>query len=174
MARLESGQVSLDRQWHVMEELVGSALSRLRPALQDHSVLTDLPPDLPLLLVDGLLLEQVFVNIVENAARYTPAGSTIQITARQRGDEMEIVIADNGPGLPAGTEEKIFEKFFQANRHTPDSRRGVGLGLAICRAIVESHGGHIGARQRQTGGAEFVIRLPNRETAPSVKLDVAP
>ncbi|HLQ44944.1 MAG TPA: ATP-binding protein, partial [Planctomycetaceae bacterium] len=172
MAKLESGQVSLDRQWHVIEELVGSALSRVQSVLQCHSIRTVVPADLPLLYADGLLLEQLLVNLLENAARHTPPGSEVEIAARKCGDQMEIHVADNGPGLPSGTEHKIFEKFFQANRLTPDGRRGVGLGLAISRSIVEAHGGHIQARNRASGGAEFVIRLPNQKPPPPMELDV--
>lgn len=160
MTRLESGHLELNRQWHVIEELVCSALSRLKGPLSQHTITTDLPADLPLVFVDGLLLEQVFVNLLENAARHTPHHSTIEITARLTRDAIEIIVADNGPGLPPGTEERIFEKFFQANRHTPDGRRGVGLGLAICRAIIDIHGGRIQATNRASGGAEFRIRLP--------------
>lgn len=171
MTRLESGPVVLNKQWHVLEEIVGSALARVRRELTKQTVRVDLPRDLPLVLLDGLLFEQVLVNLLENAARYTPAGSLIEIAARQVAKQLEIRVADTGPGLPPGSESRVFEKFFRAATHTPDGRRGVGLGLAICQQIVRAHGGSITARNRSTGGAEFLIILPCAETAPTVTLD---
>jgi two-component system sensor histidine kinase KdpD len=171
MTRLESGAVVLNKQWHVLEEIVGAARNRLRRELGGHTVHVDIPADLPLLLLDGTLLEQAFSNILENAARYTPAGSRVDITARALGAQVEIRIADNGPGLPPGTETRIFEKFFRANVSAADGRRGVGLGLTICQAIVLAHGGSIRAHNRPGNGAEFVIELPCGENAPRVRLD---
>ncbi len=171
MTRLESGAVALNKQWHVLEEIIGAARNRLRSELAEHAVHVEIPADLPLLLLDGTLLEQAFSNILENAARYTPAGSRIDITARAVGPQVEIRIADNGPGLPPGTETRIFEKFFRANVSAADGRRGVGLGLTICQAIVLAHGGTIRAHNRPGGGAEFVIELPCGENAPRVRLD---
>ena len=116
MTRLEAGIVALNKQWHVLEEIVGSARSRLRRELANHRVQVDIPGDLPLLSVDGLLLEQVLVNLLENAARYTPAGSQIQIAAKMESRQMEIRVSDNGTGLPNGAESRVFEKFFAAHR----------------------------------------------------------
>jgi two-component system sensor histidine kinase KdpD len=172
MTRLESGAVVLNKQWHVLEEIVGSARNRLRRELDGHGVHVDIPGDLPLLMLDGTLLEQVFSNILENAARYTPAGSRIDITARPLGRRVEIRIADNGPGLPPGSETRIFEKFYRGTTISPvDGRRGVGLGLTICQAILLAHGGAIRAHNRPEGGAEFIIELPLEENAPRVRLD---
>lgn len=172
MTRLESGVVELNRQWHVLEEIVGAARNRLRRELAEHTVHVDFPADLPLLRLDGTLFEQVFTNILENAARYTPPGSRIDITARALGRRVEIRIADNGPGLPPGTEQRIFEKFFRGNV-SADGRRGVGLGLTICQAIILAHGGSIRAHNRPEGGAEFIIEMPCEQHAPSVRLDEA-
>jgi two-component system sensor histidine kinase KdpD len=171
MTRLESGTVVLNKQWHVLEEIVGSALARLRRELKSHPVRVDIPPDLPLLLLDGVLLEQVFVNLLENAARYTPPDSRIEITARPEAKRVEIRVADTGPGLPPGNETRIFDKFFRGSTSPADGRRGVGLGLAICKGIIEAHGGRISARNRPGGGAEFVLSLPCADTAPRVALD---
>lgn len=171
MTRLESGGVRVNREWQVLEEIVGSALHHLRELLARHTVTTRLPADLPLLSVDGVLFEQVFVNLLENAARYTPTGSVIEVTARPIPTGIEIHVSDNGPGLPPGTESQVFEKFVRGDATSPDSRRGVGLGLAICRGIVQAHGGSIAARNRPEGGAEFVITLPNRERPPEVRLE---
>jgi two-component system sensor histidine kinase KdpD len=173
MTRLESGAVKLNLQWHVLEELVGSALGRLRRELQRHKVQTDISHELPLIHVDGLLLEQVLVNLLDNAVRYTPPGSTIEIAARKSADAVEVRVADNGPGLPPGSEVKVFDKFFRAASAAPDARRGVGLGLSICRSIVQAHGGQISAYNRAGGGAEFVVLLPCKRESPQVRLDEA-
>ena len=171
MTRLESGAAAPHRQWQVLEEIVGSARHRMRQELRDREVRIEIPADLPLLLVDGLLLEQVLVNLLENAARYTPAGSPLEISADSDAARVVIRIADRGPGLPSGSEERIFDKFFRGTSHVPDGRRGVGLGLAICRGIVRAHGGEIRAANRSGGGAEFVVSLPRDESPPSVVLD---
>jgi two-component system sensor histidine kinase KdpD len=182
MTRLTSGTVVLQKQWHVLEEIIGSALTRLRRELQAHHIRVAIPSDFPLLFLDGVLMEQVFFNLLENAARYTPAGSRIEITARPLLQSLvpggkaklkgvEIRVADNGPGLPAGSETRVFEKFFRGPTALVQGKRGAGLGLAICQAIVEAHGGRIRACNRPAGGAEFVLSLPCEETAPHVALD---
>lgn len=173
MTRLESGTAAPNKQWQVLEEIAGSALARLRRELEHHVIAVTLPPDLPLLFVDGLLVEQVLVNLVENAARYTPPGSRIELSARCLGNRVEIRVADNGPGLPHGSEARVFDKFFRGTTKTTDERRGVGLGLAICQAIIEAHKGRISAGNRQGGGAEFVISLPCEESSPLIALDEA-
>src|SRR5262249_44127629 len=137
-------------------------------------VRVDIPGDFLLLSLDGVLMEQVFFNLLENAARYTPSGSEIEIVARVTDKRVEIRFADNGPGLPPGTEARVFEKFFRGSTVTDDGRRGAGLGLAICQAIIEAHGGRISARNRSGGGAEFLISLPYEETAPRIALDEVP
>jgi two-component system sensor histidine kinase KdpD len=171
MTRLDSGSVELHRQWHVLEELVGSALGRLRRPLAEHAVHVDIPADLPLVWIDGALFEQVLVNLLENAAYYTPRGSNIDVSARSQMHAVTIRITDDGPGLPAGQESRVFEKFYRGNVAATDSRRGVGLGLAICKAIVVAHGGEITAANHLTRGAEFVIRLPIPENPPTVALE---
>jgi two-component system sensor histidine kinase KdpD len=174
MTRLEAGHVKLNKEWHVLEEIVGSARSRLRRELEGHRVHVEIPGDLPLVNVDGLLLEQVLVNLLENAARYTPAGSHIQMAAKQANKRVEIHVSDNGPGLPRGAETRVFEKFFRgSSTPTPDGRRGAGLGLTICKAIVNAHGGQITARNGAKGGAEFIVSLPCEDVAPRVALDEA-
>ncbi len=173
MSRLESGALAPDRQWHVLEEIVGSARSRLRRLLEQHTLRVEIPPDFPLLFVDGLLMEQLLVNLLENAARYTPAGSRIEVTARYTGGRAEVRVADDGPGLPPGTEARVFDKFFRGTGVAPDGRRGVGLGLAICQAIAQAHRGEIRAANRPGGGAEFVVTLPTEGPSPHVPLDEA-
>jgi two-component system sensor histidine kinase KdpD len=170
MSRLDSGTVPPNKQWHVLEEIVGSALHRTESALESHVVDVRLPSDLPLVFVDGLLMEQLLVNLLENAARYTPEGTQITISAIVDGRSLRLAVSDNGPGLPPGSEERIFEKFYRATP-TADAGRGSGLGLAICRAIAKAHGGNITASNRSEGGAEFVVRLPLAQDAPKVLVE---
>lgn len=170
MSKLDAGAATPNKQWHVLEELVGSALHRTRHELAGYQVSVHLPADLPLIFVDGLLLEQVFVNLLENAVRYTPPGSQLWINAAVDGRAIRIAVSDNGPGVPKGSEERIFEKFYRASP-TADSGRGSGLGLAICRAIVKAHGGSILATNRPGGGAEFVVRLPLAKDTPRVVVE---
>ncbi len=108
-------------------------------------------------------MERVFINLLENAAKYTPAGTPIEIAGTLAGPELRLVVADHGPGLPPGQEEKIFEKFYQGR---PGTARGAGLGLAICRSIIEAHNGRITAKNRPEGGAEFSFTLPVPGGAP--------
>lgn len=170
MSKLEMGGSTAQMRWNILEEIVGSALRRCRRELQAHEVEVRIPPDLPLILVDGLLLEQVFVNLLENAAKYTPAGTKVTISAACRGKWLTISVADDGPGLPPAAEERIFEKFHRGS--TPaDSGRGSGLGLAICRAVAGVHGGTISASNRPGGGAEFLLRLPMSVDSPQVELE---
>lgn len=158
MARLETGGVTLRREWQPLEEVVGVALQARGGMLARHAVSVDLPANLPLLEFDAVLMERVFCNLLENAAKYTPEGSRIEIAARQLGDRVEISVADNGPGLPPGKEEALFEKFTRG--HEESAVAGVGLGLAIVRAIIEVHKGSVRAESRPEGGARFVVSLP--------------
>jgi two-component system sensor histidine kinase KdpD len=158
MARLESGAIALAREWTPIEEIVGGVLARLKDALASHPVRVNLPPDLPLLNVDPVLLEQLFANLLENAAKYTTAGTPIEISAQALPGRVAIEVADRGPGIPAGEEAKLFDKFYRLQREAAQS--GVGLGLAICKAIVAAHGGTISAANRPGGGAVFRFELP--------------
>ncbi|HVP12026.1 MAG TPA: sensor histidine kinase KdpD [Phycisphaerae bacterium] len=164
MTRLESGSVQLHREWYPLEEVVGSALTRMEKALSRHKVETSLPADLPLVYVDGVLLEQVFTNLLENAARYTPAGTTIRIVVQAQPDRMLVEVLDEGSGLQRGTECDVFRKFYRDQPAT--DRTGSGLGLAICLAIVRLHQGEIGAENRPTGGARFWFTLPRSPAPP--------
>jgi two-component system sensor histidine kinase KdpD len=156
MTRLESGALSLRRDWVPLDEIVGSALTRLEDRLGDRKVSVELPGDL--LLVDPVLLEQVFVNLFDNAAKYTPAGTPLEVHAARDRETVVIEVIDHGPGLPRGNEEKVFDKFYRGPHAIAVS--GAGLGLAICRGIVEAHGGTIRAEVRAGHGAVFRIVLP--------------
>src|ERR1700678_1561156 len=158
MARIESGEVRLNLQWQPLEEVVGSALNATRGMLQHHLIEVHLPRDLPLVRIDALLIERVLVNLLENASKYTPPGSTIRLAAEVVADQLSVSVSDNGPGLPIGREEAVFQKFTRGERES--ATPGVGLGLSICRAIVESHQGKILATHRPGGGARFTFTLP--------------
>ena len=159
MASLQSGAVKLNRQWQPLEEVVGSALKSVASSIVDHRVEIDLPEDLPLLELDAVLIERVLSNLLENAAKYTPSGSTIGIGAAPGDrDDIDIWVEDDGPGLPPGKESEIFKKFERGQKES--ATPGVGLGLAICRAIVEAHGGTMRAENRRDGGARFAFSLP--------------
>ncbi|MBV8501331.1 MAG: two-component system sensor histidine kinase KdpD [Paucibacter sp.] len=158
MARLQSGTVRPNLQWQPLEEVVGSALRAMEPLLAHHHVELDLPADLPLVQLDAALMERVLANLLENAAKYTPPGSCVRISGRVAGAQLELSVADNGPGLPPQRVETLFDKFTRGERES--STPGVGLGLAICRAIVEAHGGSIHAANAEGGGAVFHILLP--------------
>ena len=161
MARLESGAIALAREWTPLEEIVGSVLGRLRDALATHPVKVTLAADLPLLHVDPVLVEQLLANLLENASKYTPAGTSIEIAAQVLPGRVAVEVADRGPGIPAGEEAKLFDKFYRLQREAAQS--GVGLGLAICKAIVAAHGGTISAANRAGGGAVFRFELPAGE-----------
>ncbi|HET7040372.1 MAG TPA: sensor histidine kinase KdpD [Gemmatimonadales bacterium] len=165
MIRVETGSLEADREWQPLEEVVGVALIRLAEKLRHHPVTTDLPGDLPLVPIDGLLIEQVLVNLLENAAKYTPAGTPIEIRARADRDGVLLDVADRGAGIPPGEEERVFEKFHRARGAAPAG--GVGLGLAICRGIIAAHGGRIWAEARPGGGAIFRVRIPVTGTPPA-------
>ena len=158
MIRLDSGSLQVQKEWQSLEEIVGVALIRLEERLRGRKVTVALPPDLPLVPLDEVLIEQVFVNLLENAARYTPAGSQIEVSAAVIDGAVRVEIADHGPGIPAGEEERIFDKF---HRGVQDSGSGgIGLGLTICRGIISAHGGRIWADNRAGGGAVFRFTLP--------------
>ncbi len=164
MTRLEAGHVQLKQEAYPLEELVGAALTRLEPVLDGHRILTAVPRDLPLVLVDAVLVEQVLMNLLENAARYTAAATKIEIRAHADPEHVLVEVLDEGAGLQPGTERDIFRKFYRSR--PPTDRSGTGLGLAICEAIVRLHGGQIGAENRAQGGARFWFTLP-RAAPPS-------
>jgi len=170
MARLQSGKIELKVEWYPLEELIGSVLGHLRERLKDHTVVVELPEDAPWILADGSLIEQVLANLIENAVKYTTAGTRITISARREADALAVEVADQGPGLPAGTEERVFEKFYQAQREGAGG--GMGLGLTICRTIVEAHGGNIQAASRAGGGASFVFSLPVQGEPPAIEAGI--
>ncbi len=167
MIRLETGALTVQREWQVLSDIVGVGLIRLSPRLRDHPVKVEIPADLPLVPVDDVLLEQVLVNLVENAAKHTAPGTPIEIGARARENAVDVWVADRGAGLPPGREEEMFEKFKRGG----STSAGVGLGLTIVRGIVKAHGGTIAAANREGGGAIFTVTLPivGKPPAPPVE-----
>lgn len=157
MTRLEGGAIALKRDWHAIGDLAGSVLSRLKTRLVEHPVKLDLHGNLPRVRVDAALAEQVLANLLENAAKYSPAGTLVTIAAEQQGPEVRVSVIDAGPGLPPGDPEQLFAKFHRSPTGTGSG--GVGLGLAICRAIVHLHGGRIWA-ERLPKGSAFHFTIP--------------
>ena len=163
MTRLESAAVPLKREWHSIEEVVGSALGRLEDGLAGRPVETVMPSDLPLVPIDAVLVEQVLVNLLENALKYTDNGCGIRVSAWREEAGVGVEVADEGTGLKPGDEERVFEKFYRGS----SGARGFGLGLAICRAIVSAHGGRIWAENRTPRGATFRFTIPIEGTPPA-------
>jgi two-component system sensor histidine kinase KdpD len=158
MARIQSGGFSLRKEWLTLEEVVGSALKMLEPGLGGRHIALALPDPLMLIQVDGPLFERVLINLLENAVKYAGHQAQIGIKAAAKADWLDLEVWDNGPGIPAGQERYIFDKFARGNKES--AIPGVGLGLAICQAIVEVHGGEIFALNRPEGGASFHVILP--------------
>ncbi|ELL4954775.1 DUF4118 domain-containing protein [Escherichia coli] len=165
MARIQSGGFNLKKEWLTLEEVVGSALQMPEPGLSSPINLS-LPEPLTLIHVDGPLFERVLINLLENAVKYAGAQAEIGIDAHVEGENLQLDVWDNGPGLPPGQEQTIFDKFARGNKES--AVPGVGLGLAICRAIVDVHGGTITAFNRPEGGACFRVTLP-QQTAPELE-----
>ena len=158
IAKLESGALKLHRELQPLEEVVGAALNRLEKKLADRPLTISLPPELPMVPLDAALAENIFINLLENALKYTPPGSPLAISALRQDQEIEVEVADCGPGIPLEDLDKIFDMFY---RGTEDlSKKGYGLGLSICRAIVEAHGGRIWAENRPGGGAVVRFTFP--------------
>lgn len=157
IAALESGAVVPDLKPAHLEEVLGSTLTRLETVLAGHRLGLRVPADLPPIPMDEVLMEQVFLNLLENAAKHTPRGTRVDIVARVIKNGVAIDICDNGPGLPPGDHDKLFERFQRGDRGGP---AGYGLGLAICRAVVKAHGGTITAKDNAPSGARFTITLP--------------
>ncbi|MFO0923219.1 MAG: sensor histidine kinase KdpD [Pirellulales bacterium] len=169
MSKLEAGQSTPKKDWHVVEELISVSLKRTQHALERHVVTVAIPSDLRLICVDGLLIEQLLVNVLENAAIHTPPGTQVRIWAVEEPNTLALHVSDSGPGILAALAEKIFHKFVRATA-SPDSVRGSGLGLAIARSIARCHGGDIVIQKSELGGADFVLRLPLDGFAPRMPM----
>jgi two-component system sensor histidine kinase KdpD len=158
MSRLEGGRIRLKQELYDLEEIIGVARTQMRERLINRQLLIQLPQDLPMVSVDLVLIAQVFVNLLENALKYSPVDMPIEIAADQHDQEIRIVFKDRGIGIPEADLPHIFEKFYRAS--SADFRGGSGLGLSICQGIVEAHGGRISAHNREGGGTCIIIELP--------------
>jgi two-component system sensor histidine kinase KdpD len=158
LTRLESGKPNVTHSAQAIDEVIGSALWRLDRALEGHALETHLADGVPLAFFDPVLLEQVVINLVENALRHAGPSSPIEISARSSEDGILVEVADRGPGVPPGDEERVFEKFYRARGAQGDG--GIGLGLTICRAILLAHDGKIWLRNRPAGGLVVSFSLP--------------
>jgi two-component system, OmpR family, sensor histidine kinase KdpD len=158
LTRFESGEVALRRDWQVLDDLIGAAWQRHEQRLADNPLELSIPADLPPVYVDATLIVQVFANLFDNIAKYTPAGTRVRVAALAEGQVVRVYVDDDGPGLPPGESARLFDKFHRGTEESAVS--GVGLGLAICRAIIRAHGGSIEALQRPGGGARFDLTLP--------------
>jgi two-component system sensor histidine kinase KdpD len=161
MTRLESGTLQPKRDWHSLEEVVGSALARVRRHAGGRAMEASVAADLPLVALDAVLVEQALVNILENALRHGGPGGTVSVAARREGPDAILEVSDEGPGFPPEDAERLFEKFYRAR-----GGLGAGLGLAIARAIVTAHGGTIRAEPGRPKGATFRVTLPLGEAPP--------
>jgi two-component system sensor histidine kinase KdpD len=159
LSRMEAGGLRPEKSWYDLGALIDDVLGRMRPILATHPVVVDVPETLPPVLLDYVEIDQVLSNLLENAARYTPQRAEIQIAVRVLGDNVQIDVADRGPGIPAGVLAGLFEPFYQgdAARARPG---GTGLGLAVSRGLVQAHVGKIWAENRADGGARFSFTLP--------------
>lgn len=171
MARLQSGHVELRQDWCAIEELIETASRQMALPLQAHTLNVACDAALPLCRFDPILIERVLVNLLDNAAKYTPEGSTITVRAQAADGALQVDVEDDGPGLRPGSEERLFAKFERGASES--AQPGVGLGLAICRAIVSAHGGTIQARNRPQGGAVFSFSLPLGEQPDTDELEPA-
>lgn len=163
MTRLEAKGLTVRKEWQSVEEITGVVLNRFAEKLTSRPVAVSIPSTLPLVMFDPLLIEQVLMNLLDNALKYTPESSPLEISAEIDGGFLVVGLADRGPGLAHGSEERIFEKFMHS------SGGGIGLGLAICRAIIAAHGGRIWAESRQDGGAEFRFTIPIVGSQPAIE-----
>jgi two-component system sensor histidine kinase KdpD len=169
MTRLEAGAIQVHKEWQPLEEVIGAALTRLEAQLHERPLTTHFPADLLLVPLDSVLIEQVLINLLDNAVKYTPPGSPIALTAWATEEAVTVEVADQGPGLPPGEEQRIFDKFYRVQR--PPMPSGSGLGLTICRGLVEAHGGQMWAENRPGGGTVLRFTLPLTGTTPSVALE---
>jgi two-component system sensor histidine kinase KdpD len=158
MTRLEAGVMRVKAEPCDVQDVIGSALDRLADQTKERSIVTDIPPDLPLVPMDFVLIVQVLVNLIDNALKYSPPDYSIDISAQRAGAFVEIAVADRGVGIPREDLSRVFDKFYRVQH--PGNVSGTGLGLSICKGIVEAHGGFVGAENRSGGGTIITVALP--------------
>lgn len=162
MSRIEGGALKPEKEWYPVDELLHDVLDRMQLRLQGREVITRIPDNLPPVELDYLMIDQVVTNLIENVLRYTPQGSPLEIAVTTSATELLLAVADRGPGIPASDLERIFDKFYRVMDHAREASRpgGTGVGLSVCRGLIEAHGGRIWAENRQGGGAVFRFTLP--------------
>jgi two-component system sensor histidine kinase KdpD len=158
MTRIESGAIKLNLEPGDIQDVIGTALEQLGKRAADHEIKVVVPEDFPLIPIDFTLLVQVVVNLLENAVKYSPKGSLIEVSASVVGDKARLAVADRGVGIPPEDLTRVFDKFYRVQR--PESVSGTGLGLAISKGIVEVHHGSIQAHAREGGGTVISVELP--------------
>lgn len=163
VSRIEEGRIQLHREIELLDDVIDEALRHIDRHGAEHTITVEPRDELLLVKIDARLIVQVLINLINNAIKYTPQGSHISIAAKKQGRSASVSVTDDGPGIPAGERERIFEMFYTGEKRSPDSRRGVGMGLALCRSIVQAHGGEITLRDNEPHGAAFVFTLPLSE-----------
>lgn len=166
MSRLESGRVQIKREWCDIREVIGVAVQHFTACFRERPLIIQAAPDVPLIHIDFVLIEQVLTNLFDNVCSYTPPGTSVTITTQVRTGALEVVVADTGPGIPADALEHLFDKFY---RVPGTFAGGTGLGLSICRGLVEVHGGTLTVDSRPEGGTRFTMRLPANGIPPPVQ-----
>jgi len=162
MSRIEEGALKPEKDWYSLKMLIHEVVERLEPLFEGRTVHTHLPDDLLMVDLDYIQIDQVLTNLLENALRYTPPESPIDIEAHSERDQVQLAVSDRGPGIPAADLERVFDKFYRVmhGQHSTGHPLGSGLGLAVCKGVVEAHGGRIWAQQREGGGLTVCVVLP--------------
>jgi two-component system sensor histidine kinase KdpD len=177
MSRIEGGALRPEKDWYSIGEVIGSVVQRFEASAPEHHIQVSIDWDIPLVLLDFVQIGQVLTNLLENAIKYTPAGTTVRVKARLAGSEVQVQVADNGPGVPPGHLPHLFEKFYYVSERAPS--KGTGLGLAICKGLVEAHGGRIRADSQPGQGLQVTFTLPlgmprgeiTKEELPAMRVD---
>lgn len=159
LSRIEGGSLKPEKSWYDLAALIDDVLGRLRPLLEKHTVVVEVPEDLPPVLLDYVAMDQVISNLIENATKYTAPGTEIEVSVSRSGNEVRVEVADRGPGVPPASIPYLFEPFYRISAPGPKPK-GTGLGLAVAKGLVEAHGGRIRVANRSGGGARFTITLP--------------
>ncbi|MCC8128117.1 MAG: DUF4118 domain-containing protein [Clostridiales bacterium] len=163
ITRIEDGRMRLAMSAQLVDEVIAEALRHITRKAAEHQIVTNISDDLLLARMDSKLVIQVILNLIDNAVKYTPIGSTITISARKAGGDISVCVSDNGPGIPDQEKPHIFEMFYTGEKKAADSHRSLGLGLALCKSIINAHGGELTLTDHQPHGCTFTFTLPSSE-----------